>query len=88
MAVGQPFTLQYARESVAPEYWDSPEFLRTNYVISAAWALAFVVLIAVDLVLLFTPAIPQHLGILATIAALVVAAKFTAAYPERAAHRG
>ena len=32
MAVGHPFTLQYAREQVAPEFWDSPEFLRTNYV--------------------------------------------------------
>jgi len=37
MAVGRPFTLQYAREQVAPEFWSSPEFARTNYVITAMW---------------------------------------------------
>ena len=35
MAIGRPFTLQYAREQVAPEFWNSPEFVRTNYVITA-----------------------------------------------------
>lgn len=34
MAIGRPFTMQYAREEVAPEFWDSPEFRRTNYVIT------------------------------------------------------
>jgi hypothetical protein len=41
MAVGRPFTLQCAREQVAPEFWDRPEFVRTNYVITAVGALAF-----------------------------------------------
>ena len=41
MAIGRPFTLQYAREQVPQEAWSSPVFIRTNYVISAAWALAF-----------------------------------------------
>jgi hypothetical protein len=29
MAVGRPFTLQYAREQVEPEFWDKPELVRT-----------------------------------------------------------
>jgi hypothetical protein len=37
MALGRPFTLQYAREQVAPELWWSPGFVRTNYVIMAYW---------------------------------------------------
>jgi hypothetical protein len=41
MVLGRPFSLQYARERGAPEYWEQPDFLRVNYVISAAWALAF-----------------------------------------------
>ncbi len=83
MAVRRPFTLQYAREEVAPEFWNLPGFLRTNYVITAVWALAFVVLVIADLVLLKMPALPPRYGIIATVAALIAAAKFTAWYPEQ-----
>jgi hypothetical protein len=30
MAIGQPFTLQYARESVPQALWHEPEFVRVN----------------------------------------------------------
>jgi hypothetical protein len=83
LAVGKPFTLQYAREQVAPEFWESPEFIRTNYVITAVWALAFVFLVIAELTLLYLPDVPPRVGILATIAALVGAIKFTSWYPER-----
>ncbi|GAA4258897.1 hypothetical protein [Azospirillum formosense] len=59
----RPFTLQYAREHVAPDLWDSPDFIRTNYVITGAWALAFFVLVIADLALLYIPWLPppvQH----------------------------
>lgn len=39
--VRQPFTLQYARESTDEEVWDSPLFLRINYVITWAWVVGF-----------------------------------------------
>ncbi len=42
MLLRRPFTLQYAREQVAPELWHRPLFIRTNYVITAVWAGAFV----------------------------------------------
>jgi hypothetical protein len=79
----RPFTLQYAREQVPRDLWDSPEFIRTNYVISGIWALAFAVLVAADLVLLCVPSLPPRIGIIATVLALVGALKFTAWYPER-----
>ena len=41
LAVRRPFTLQYARETVAPELWTTPRFVRANYVITAIWAVAF-----------------------------------------------
>jgi hypothetical protein len=81
LAVGRPFTIQYAREQVAPEFWESPEFIRTNYVITAVWALAFAVLVIAELTLLYLPDVPPRVGILATIAALVGAIKFTSWYP-------
>jgi hypothetical protein len=83
MILRKPFTIQYARESVAKELWDSSEFLRTNYVITAVWALAFVVLVIADLILVYMPDWPPRVGILLTIAAFYGAFKFTAWYPDK-----
>ena len=83
MAMRQPFTLQYAREQVAPEFWGSPEFIHTNYIITGAWGLAFAVMVAAELALLYVPGMPRQLGIVAIVLALVGAVKFTGWYPER-----
>jgi hypothetical protein len=83
IAVRRPFTLQYAREQVAPALWDNAVFARTNYVITAAWGLAFLVMVAADLMLIYTPAL-SHVAVVATILALVGAVRFTSWYPERA----
>ena len=83
MLVGRPFTLQYAREQVAPEFWNSPTFVRTNYVITSAWAAAFAVMIAAELALLYVPGFPQRVGIIIIALAIVGAVKFTGWYPER-----
>ena len=84
LVVRRPFTLQYAREQVPQEHWNTPAFLKTNDVISSVWALAFVVLVAADLVMLYMPDVPVRAGIVATILALIGAMKFTAWYPNRA----
>ncbi len=83
LVMRRPFTLQYARERVAPELWGEPEFVRTNYVITAVWALAFAVMVVAELVLLYVPDVPPRAGIVAIVLALVGAVKFTGWYPER-----
>jgi len=83
MALRRPFTLQYAREQVAPEIWGTPQFVRTNYVITAVWALAFAVMVVAELALLKMPDLPPRIGILAIVFALVGAVKFTGWYPDR-----
>ena len=83
IAIRRPFTLQYAREQVSRELWDHAEFIRTNYVITAVWALAFAVLVIADLVLLYLPDLPPRVGLIATVLALTGAFKFTAWYPDR-----
>ncbi|CAA2100031.1 hypothetical protein [Variovorax paradoxus] len=45
MAVRQPFTLQYAKERTPPEVWTQPGFRRVNDVITAAWAVAFALMV-------------------------------------------
>ncbi|MBK1660423.1 DUF3159 domain-containing protein [Paracraurococcus ruber] len=83
IALGRPFTLQYARESVPPQLWDTPEFRRANLVVTAVWALAFAVMVAAELVLLLLPGVPRGIGIAAIVLALVGAVKFTGWYPDR-----
>ncbi|WP_374776911.1 hypothetical protein OG756_33325 [Streptomyces sp. NBC_01310] len=84
MAVGMPFTLQYAREQVDPALWHTPGFVRTNYVITGVWGLAFLVAALAgaygDLVLHN----PDNIwtGWIIQILAIVAALKFTAWYPD------
>lgn len=82
MLIGRPFTLQYARESVAPVLWTSPTFIRTSYVISAAWGVAFAVMVLADLLWIYRPDVPPRLGVWATLGALFAAVKFTGWYPS------
>ncbi len=84
LALRRPFTLQYAREQVAPALWEKPEFVRANYVITAAWALVFAVMVTADLVLLSTPRMSVLIGVAVTAAAILGAARFTSWYT---AHR-
>jgi hypothetical protein len=83
MVIGRPFTLQYAREQVAKDLWTSPEFIRTNYIITAVWAGAFAILVIADLILIYRTDLPPRVGIIATVLALYGAFKFTQWYPAR-----
>ena len=87
MATRRPFTLQYARERIAPAFWNSPAFVRTNYVITAGWAVAFAVLVVAEAALLYVPGLPPPVGVIAIVLALVGAATFTGWYPERVKRR-
>ncbi len=83
IALRRPFTMQYAREQVPQEFWNTPEFVRTNYVITGAWAAAFAVMVAAEAALLYLPGMPPRVGILITVLAIVGAVKFTSWYPDR-----
>ncbi|MCC0100031.1 hypothetical protein K7B10_35665 [Streptomyces flavotricini] len=89
MAFRMPFTLQYAREQVDPAHWNSPAFLRTNYLITGVWGLAFLVAAVAgaygDLVLHN----PNNIwtGWIIQILAIVAALRFTEWYPDVARAR-
>lgn len=80
IAIRRPFTLQYAREGTSQDIWSTPTFIRTNYIITAAWALAFAVMVVADLVMLYRPDLPLKVGVIATILAIVGAIRFTSWY--------
>jgi hypothetical protein len=80
LLIGMPFTLQYAREQVPREYWDSPLFFTTNQRITGAWTAAFAVMAAADAAAEYVEAIPVWIDIAATVAAFVAALWFTRWY--------
>jgi len=74
LAIGMPFTLQYARESVPHEFWTSPIFMTTNRRITGVWAAAFAVMTAADAA---ARAIEAIVDIAASVVAFAVAVWFT-----------
>ena len=81
LLIGQPFTLQYARESVPKELWTSPIFMTTNQRITGVWAAAFAVMTAADAAAHYVEAIPLWMDIAASIIAFAGAVWFTRWYP-------
>ncbi len=82
MLVRRPFTLQYAIESVPAETAAMPGFLTANYIITAAWTAAALLMMAANIVLLYFPGLPVWLGLAVAFAARNSAVYFTKWYPE------
>jgi hypothetical protein len=82
LVLRRPFTLQYAREVVDAETARRPDFLKANYVISSAWALAFVLMVMANLLLIYIPGLPLWSGIAIAFAARNSALVFTKWYPD------
>jgi hypothetical protein len=87
LVIGKPFTLQYAREQVAREFWNSPQFLAANRLITAAWAAAFAILVAADAAAEYLTSIPVWVDVAASVAAFLAAVGFTTWYPTVVRHR-
>ncbi|KWR81827.1 hypothetical protein RM96_28770 [Cupriavidus sp. IDO] len=81
LAIGKPFTLQYAKERVPQEFWSSPRFLAVNRHITLAWAAALAVMVAADAAAEYVPAIPLWVEVAGTIVAFAGAILFTVRYP-------
>jgi hypothetical protein len=82
LLVGRPFTLPYAREQVSPEVAASARFRAVNRKLSAAWALAFAVIVAADAAMLYAPGFTPLAGTVASLAALAGAALLTWRLPK------
>jgi len=89
MVARVPFTIQYAKEQTDPAYWDSPVFLRINYLITGVWGLSFLVSAIAgfygDLVLHDSNNV--WTGWIIQVAATLVAVQFTVWYPDYATAR-
>lgn len=86
IVVRRPFTVSYAKKQTPEEFWDSPLFLKINYVISAVWAGAFVFNAVVGLVGDAVLRDPDNFWTawVLQLAAIFFAINFTEYYPDRA----
>ena len=82
MLVRRPFTLQYALEVVDAETAKLPGFIRANYLITAVWSLAMLLMMAGNAALIYLPGLPLWSGLLIAFAARNSAVYFTKWYPE------
>jgi hypothetical protein len=81
IAVRKPFTLDYAKEHTAPALWDSPVFLKTNDVVTAAWAMTFTINCGLALLKVSHFIFADLTFELVSYALLIGAAFFTVWYP-------
>jgi hypothetical protein len=88
LLVRRPFTLQYAREVVDAETAKLPGFLEANYIITSAWAVAFLLMMMTNFAMIYVPGLPLWSGLVIAFAARNSAAYFTKWYPayRRAKH--
>jgi hypothetical protein len=86
LGVGQPFTMQYARESVPKEVWGHPLFKSINRDITLVWAAAFALLVAAHAAVVFG-ILPIMADIAVNLLALAAAIRFSTWYPGYARKR-
>jgi hypothetical protein len=77
-----PITVEYAREQVPEEFWKTPRFVLTNYLITAGWAIAFAIMALADAVANMNKRLPLTFDLGVCLAVLVFAILFTARYPH------
>lgn len=81
LAIGTPFTIQYAREMVPADLWSTPEFFAINRNITLVWAAAFTAMVGADLMMIFAPAL-SAVAIVINLLALVLAIRYTAKHSK------
>jgi len=82
MAIRRPFTLQYALEVVDADTVKLPGFMKANYVITAAWTAAFLLMMIANALMIYVPGLPLWSGLVIAFAARNSAAYFTKWYPQ------
>ena len=81
MLVRHPFTLQYAIEAVPAEIAAMRGFLRANYIITGAWALAALLMMLANLAVIYVPGLPIWISLVIALGARNSAVFFTKWYP-------
>ena len=79
--IGKPFTMDYAKEHVAPSAWTSPSFIRTNVILTSAWGLTFTLNALLAWAKMEHRFLPELACELTSYAFMIGTAAFTSWYP-------
>ena len=81
--IKKPLTLQYAREQVPKEKWNTPEFIQTNYAVSWTWFFVFIAYLIIPALRLCGFNISKVFGAVFAVTIALAALKFSLWYPRR-----
>ena len=81
LAIGKPFTLQYAREMADIETANLPAFVTANYIITSVWVVAFLLMLLANWLLFKLPDVPLWSGLVIALVIRNPALYFSKWYP-------
>ena len=87
LALGRPFSVDYARLDPREADWPPSLFLRVNYLVSGVWTGAFAIMAAADGAVAFDAELPLYASIAVSVVVLAGAVTFTLRYPAHAAKK-
>jgi len=82
LAMGKPFTLEYARDHTDPSRWNEPLFIRTNYLMTSVWGVAFTLGTTLAWLKTLPTGQPEWLLETTNYSVLVSCVAFSSWYPE------
>ena len=82
VAIGKPFSLDYAREHTDPARWNHPDFIKANVLITSVWATVFTINAILAWGKMTQILLPEWGYDALTYTFLVGAAAFTSWYPS------
>lgn len=80
--VGKPFTLDYAREHTDPALWDTPVFIKTNYLMTSVWGTVFTISVVNAWIKMSHPHLPALMFELIQYTLMIVTMLFSTWYPK------
>ncbi len=87
MAMGKPFTLEYAREHTDPSLWEHPGFIRLNNTLTSVWGAVFTINTAVAWLKTYDKSLPEWGYEVTSYTFLLAAMVISNVYPEMVKRR-
>ncbi len=79
----EPFTMSYAKEMTPPERWNTPQFIKINYILSWVWFFYFLFCAALDILKNYHGLNTQIIAIGGLVAVIMFTRRFPKWYMQK-----